>query len=115
MDKGIIWSSGDHHVFVDDKPASVHVPKDTIKKTFQLFQDEITSNGGITLGIDHIPDELLNQYPILKKMDVLNVGKITEISHDDKKIYATKSEHTNPIIAELYLIYYDYSCKNTTQ
>jgi hypothetical protein len=30
------------------------------------------------------------------------VGKITEIAHDENKIYATKSEHTNPLIAELF-------------
>jgi len=103
MGNGIIWSSGIHNVFVDDKPASVFAGKDTIEQTFDMFQEEIDRSGGITLGIDHIPEGLLNQYPILKKMDVLNVGKITEISHDANRIYATKSEHTNPIIAELYL------------
>lgn len=101
--KGIIWSDGIHHVYADKKPVSLQVPKETIPETFQIFQDEIDRNGGITLGLDHIPDELLKQYPILKKLDVLNVGKITEISHDDHRIYATKSTHTNPLVAELYL------------
>ena len=101
--KGVIWSSGVHNVFVNKKPAKVHASRSTIPKTFDVFQEEIDKNGGITLGIDHLPDELLEVYPLLAKLNVLDVGKITEIAHDGEKIYATKSEHTNPLIAELFL------------
>lgn len=100
--KGVMWSSGVHNVFVNKKPAKVYVSKKTIPATFEVLQKEIKNNEGITLGIDHIPDELLKSYPILQKMDILNVGRITEIAHNGEKIYATKSEHTNPLIAELH-------------
>lgn len=99
---GVIWKNGVHHVFVNDQPASVSVPKDTIQQTYDVFQDEINKNGGITLGIDHIPEELLEKYPILAKLNPLDVGQITEIDTDGESIYALKSEHTNPLVAELY-------------
>lgn len=101
--KGTIWSAGLHHVYVNDKPAKVYASKSTIPKTFQLMQDEIKDNGGIRLGIDHIPKNVLDKFPILKKLNPLDVGKITEVKTDGEKIYATKSEHTNPLVAELYL------------
>lgn len=100
--KGVIWSSGLHKVFIDRKPARLYTPQYTIPDTFELFKKEIEQNGGITLGIDHLPEQLVEQYPILKKLNLFDVGKITEIKHDGSKIYATKSEHSNPLIAELY-------------
>lgn len=99
---GVIWKNGVHHVFVNDQPASVSVPKDTIQQTYDVFQDEIDKNGGITLGIDHIPEDLLEKYPILAKLNPLDVGQITEIGTDGESIYALKSKHTNPLVAELY-------------
>jgi len=54
------------------------------------------------LGIDHIPEELIKQFPILEKLDPLNVGRILEIQTDGERIYATRSEHTNPLVAELH-------------
>lgn len=100
--RGTIWSEGIHHVWVNGKPARVRVPQYTIQDTYQQFQDEIQRNGGIPIGIDHIPDDLLEQYPILNKLDPQNVGRITEVKSDGNRIYATKSEHTNSEIAELY-------------
>lgn len=100
--KGTIWASGLHRPSVNGKPTKLYVPKETIPKTFQLFKEEITRNGGIKLGIDHIPEHLYESYPFLKKLNLDDVGKITEVRSDGERIYATKSEHTNPLIAELY-------------
>lgn len=99
---GTIWSDGIHHVFYRGKPARVKVPQYTIPTAFKVFQDEIQANGGITLGYDHIPKEVLEEYPILKELNPHDVGQITEIGTDGERIYATKSEHTNPLIAELH-------------
>lgn len=99
---GTIWSEGVHQVFVDKKPARVKVTQATIPDSYKAFQHLIDENGGIQIGIDHIPDELVSQYPILEKLDPLNVGMIKEVQTDGNRVYATKTEHTNPLIAELY-------------
>lgn len=100
--KGRIWKPGIHSVFVDGKPTRVFAPKETIPETYTTWKRTIDEGGGITLGIDHIPEELIKQFPILKKLDPLNVGRILEIQTDGESIYATRSEHTNPLVAELH-------------
>ncbi len=99
---GTLWTSGLHHVYVDDEPARVFVPQYTITDTFNKFKQTIDREGGITLGLDHIPPDLLEDYPILKKLDPLNVGKVTQVQTDGERIYATQTEHSNPIVRELY-------------
>lgn len=100
--KGTIWKPGVHSVFVDGKPTRVFAHKETIPETYETWKRTIDEGGGITLGIDHIPEELIKQFPILKKLDPLNVGRILEIQTDGESIYATRSEHTNPLVAELH-------------
>lgn len=100
--KGTIWKPGTHSVFVDGKPTRVFASKETIPETYETWKRTIDEGGGITLGIDHIPEELIKQFPILKKLDPLNVGRILEIQTDGESIYATRSEHTNPLVAELH-------------
>lgn len=100
--KGTIWKPGIHRVFVNGKPNRVQVPPETIPETYKTWKRTIDEGGGITLGIDHIPEELIAQFPILKKLDPLNVGRILEIQTDGTHIYATRSEHTNPLVAELH-------------
>jgi hypothetical protein len=78
------------------------MPQYKIPETFDIFQDRIMEDGGITLGIDHIPEELLGKYPILEKLNPLDVGRITRIAHDGESIYAVETLHTNPLIQELY-------------
>lgn len=97
-----IWGTGIHNVYVNDEPSRVKVTPETIPDTFQVFQDELEKNDGITIGVDHIPKELLTEYPTLAKLNLLDVGKITEIGYNEDSIYATKSEHTSPLVAELY-------------
>lgn len=97
-----MWGTGIHSVFVNNEPSRVKVEPETIPSTFEVFQKEIEENGGIGMGVDHIPDDLVEQFPTLKKLNVLDVGRITEIGHNEDSIYATKTEHTNPLIEELY-------------
>lgn len=80
----------------------MQVPPETIPETYKTWKRTIDEGGGITLGIDHIPEDLIKQFPILKKLDPLNVGRILEIQTDGTHIYATRSEHTNPLVAELH-------------
>jgi hypothetical protein len=58
--KGTIWKAGIHGVWVDNKPTRVFAPQYTIPETYELWNKAIEENGGITLGIDHIPEELKN-------------------------------------------------------
>lgn len=100
--KGTIWKTGVHGVFVNGQPKKVFAPPETIPETYETWKQTIDEGGGIQLGIDHIPEELIEQFPILKKLDPLNVGRILEIQTDGESIYATRSEHTNPLVAELH-------------
>jgi hypothetical protein len=99
---GTIWSEGIHQVYVDGKPAKVKVPQYTIPETFKVFQAEIEKNGGITLGIDHLSKEVLAENPILEKLNLLDVGKIKRIGTDGSRIYALETEHSNPLVDNLY-------------
>lgn len=99
---GTIWSEGIHQVYVDGKPAKVKVPQYTIPETFKVFQAEIEKKGGITLGIDHLSKEILAENPILEKLNLLDVGKIRKIGTDGSRIYALETEHSNPLVDNLY-------------
>lgn len=99
--KGRIWSSGEHHVFVDGKPARVHVPQTTLKATYDKMVAYIEANGSLKLGVDHLSDELLSDNGIIKKMNLLDVGEITDITMDDEGIYIKESNLTNTLIDQL--------------
>jgi len=53
--RGIIWAEGQHDLWVNGEPASVHVPADTIQATFQRLQERMASEG-VKIGFDH-PDQ----------------------------------------------------------
>nr|WP_302578259.1 hypothetical protein [Methanobrevibacter arboriphilus] len=99
--QGKFWSSGIHHVFVDDEPATIYVPENTILPTFNNSQDKINNEGRIPLGIDHLSDEILKDNQILAKMNLLDVGEVTQIGTDGKGLYVMNSEIKNEQIREL--------------
>ena len=98
---GRIWSAGMHHVFVNDKPARVYVPEETIMDTFQSIRGLIDSQGRMPIGIDHLSDSILNDNEILAKMNLLDVGSVSKVGTDGQSIYILDSELTNQQIREL--------------
>lgn len=99
--QGKFWSSGIHHVFVNDKPATVYVPENSIIPTFQKTKDKIEENNRIPLGIDHLSDEILKDNQILAKLNLLDVGDVTQIGTDGKGLYVINSQITNNEIKKL--------------
>jgi hypothetical protein len=99
---GKVWGSGLHHVWVNDKPARVWVPEDTVLETFSQMKSHIAKEGSIGLGIDHLDDTILDDNEILRKLNLLDVGEVSEIVTDGDGIYIQDSTLHNDLIASLH-------------
>ena len=102
LDNTNIWTRGPMHLWVDNEPAKVYVPKENIKSTYEQLQSRLSKEGSIPIGIDHLPDNIIEANPILAKLDLLNVGNITKIQYADDTIRIVEAELTNPQILALY-------------
>ena len=98
-----IWTPGGMHLWVNNKPAHVYVPKSNPKEAYELLQSRLSKEGKIPIGIDHLPDNIIKANPILAKLNLLDVGNITEIEYTDDAIKIVEAELTNPQIRQLYL------------
>jgi len=99
---GKIWSAGMHHVFVNDKPARVYVPEETIMDTFNSIKNLIEDNGRMPIGIDHLSNSVLEENEILKKMNLLDVGDVNKVGTDGSSIFILDGEIHNQQIDALY-------------
>ena len=97
-----IWTTGGMHLWLNNKPAHVFVPKTNIEPTYNVLKSRLSKQGSIPIGIDHLADNIIEANPILKKLDLHNVGEITEISYADDTITIEEAELTNPLIKDLY-------------
>lgn len=97
-----IWTTGPMNLWVNNKPAKVYVPESNIKSTYEQLQSRLSKEGQIPIGIDHLPDDIIKANPVLAKLDLLNVGNITEIEYADDTIKIVEAELTNPQIRDLY-------------
>lgn len=96
------WTHGEMDLFVNNKPAHVYIPKENVKEAFEKVQSRLSKEGSIPIGIDHLPDNIIKANPILAKLDLLNVGEITEIEYANDTITIVEAELTNPQIRQLY-------------
>ena len=96
------WTHGEMDLFVNNKPAHVYIPKSNVKEAFDKVQSRLSEEGSIPIGIDHLPDNIIEANPILAKLDLLNVGEITEIEYANDTITIVEAELTNPQIKQLY-------------
>ena len=97
-----IWTNSDMHLWVNNKPAHVYVPKTNVKQTYENLQSRLSKEGSIPIGIDHLPDNIIKANPILAKLNLLNVGEITKIQYANDTISIVEAELTNPLIKDLY-------------
>lgn len=97
-----IWTTGPMNLWVDDKPAKVYVPDTNVKSTYEILQSRLSKQGRIPIGIDHLADNIIEAYPILAKLDLLDVGEITKIKYANDTITIEEAELTNPLIKDLY-------------
>ena len=97
-----IWTTGPMHLWLDNKPQKVYVPESNVKETYNVLQSRLSKEGSIPIGIDHLPDNIIKANPILKKLDLLNVGEITKIDYANDAITIAEANLTNPLIKNLY-------------
>jgi hypothetical protein len=97
-----IWTKGPMNLWVNNEPAKVYVPDTNVKSTYTTLQSRLSKQGSIPIGIDHLADNIIEANPILKKLDLHNVGEITEISYANDTITIEEAELTNPQIKALY-------------
>ena len=102
LEKTNIWTKGPMNLWVNNKPAKVYVPDTNVKSTYTTLQSRLSKQGSIPIGIDHLADNIIEANPILKKLDLHNVGEITEISYANDTITIEEAELTNPLIKSLY-------------
>lgn len=98
---GRIWSAGIHHVFVNDQPAKVYVPEETVMDTFNSIRSLIDREGRMPIGIDHLSNDVLADNEILSKMNLLDVGGVSKVGTDGSSIYILDSELNNDSIKQL--------------
>ena len=98
------WEHGKLDLFLNNEPTHAYVPKKDVKKIYELSQQKITDDGKIPIGIDHLPEEVINNNPILSKLDLLHVGDITAVEYDanNDTVRITEANITNPLIKKLY-------------
>ena len=96
------WTKGTMNLWVNNKPAKVYVPPENPKQTYETLQSRLSTEGSIPIGIDHLPDNIIKANPILAKLNLLDVGKITRIKYTDDTIKIVEAEITNPLIQDLY-------------
>lgn len=97
-----MWTTGDMHLWLNNKPAHVYVPQNNIKQTYETLKSRLSKDGQIPIGIDHLDNKLLQSNGVLNKLDLLNVGYITDIEYANDTIKIVEAELTNPLIKQLY-------------
>ena len=103
--KGIIWATGNHRVWLKNKETTTRTAK-TVKVTNKSLKrdfDILNQNLPVPLGIDHLDEELIAQYPLLNELDLLNVGVINKIKLSDEGIRIMDAELSNPELKRLYM------------
>lgn len=98
------WESGRLDLFLNNQPTHAYIPPRDVKKVFNLARSKIANDGKIPIGIDHLPEDIINNNPILKKLNLLDVGYISAVEYDPtlNKTRIKEATLTNPLIKKLY-------------
>lgn len=98
------WESGRLDLFLNNKPTHAYIPPRDVQKVFNLARSKIANDGKIPIGIDHLPEDIINNNPILKKLNLLDVGYISAVEYDPtlNKTRIKEATLTNPLIKKLY-------------
>jgi len=74
---GIVWASGQHNLWVNGEPTSVHVPEETISDTYQRVQDRMQAGEPPKIGFDHPDDDSVAAQTALGE-----IGEAQEFTQD---------------------------------
>ena len=97
-----IWTPGTMHLYLNQKPTKAYIPETNVQEAYKKLQSRLSKQGSIPIGIDHLADNIIKANPILAKLNLLDVGEITEIQYTDDAIIIAEAELTNPLIKKLY-------------
>jgi hypothetical protein len=97
--EGKIWTTGIHNVYINGEPKRLKVPPETIIPTYQTLLEL----GEIPIGIDHLPQHVLEENEILRKMELDNVGHANQFTTDGTSIFMKEPTINNPLINDLGL------------
>ena len=96
-----IWDKGMMKLNVDGELKKVYVsPTELVKSADKLH--ERLKEGKLPIGVDHFPPAVLEHTPILKKLDILNMGDFTGAELRDDGLYALNVTFRNNKLKELY-------------
>jgi len=93
--KGIVWASGQHDLWVNGEPTSVHVPKDTIEATFQKVQERMQAGKPPKIGFDHPDDDSVAAQTPLGEIGVAQNFTKDPLDDGREAITMRESEFTN--------------------
>ena len=97
-----IWTTGPMELYVNNQPARVFIPDTNVKEAYNNLKSRLSNDGKIPIGIDHLSEDIIKANGILAKMNLLDVGYITEIEYANDTIKIVDAEITNPLIRQLY-------------
>ena len=97
-----IWTTGEMDLYVNNQPAKVYIPDTNVKEAYNNLKSRLSNDGKIPIGIDHLSEDTIKANGILAKMNLLDVGYITEIEYANDTIHIVDAELTNPLIKQLY-------------
>ena len=97
-----IWTTGQMNLYVNNEPATAYITKEAVNHAYELLREKLSDDGKIPIGIDHLPEETINNNPVLAKLNLLDVGYISKVELVDDTIRIVDAELTNPLIKKLY-------------
>lgn len=110
---GVVWAAGDHTLHLRGHPTPVHVPEDSIPRTFDNLQAKVEAGEFPPLGLDHADHLHRDTVPVAAELDVLKIGQATgfALSEDGQSIVMTDYDLTNEQVqgAAEQLSGFDYS------
>lgn len=93
---GVVWAAGDHTLYLNGQPTPVHVPEDSIQRTFDSVNERIQAGEPPAIGLDHGDSLHEETVPVASELDILTIGQATDfdLSDDGSALVMTDYELT---------------------
>ena len=93
---GVVWAAGDHTLYLNGQPTLVHVPEDSIQRTFDSVNERLQAGEPPKIGLDHGDSLHEDTVPVASELDLLKIGDATgfDLSEDGTALVMTDYELT---------------------
>lgn len=94
---GVVWAAGDHTLYLNGDPTPVHVPEDSISRTYENLQAKVEAGDFPKIGLDHGDNLHEDAVPVAAELDILKIGQAKEfaLSEDGRAVAMTDYDLTN--------------------